>query len=185
MQSIYDWVKSLHIEPVHFNLFAPMSSTFISPSRIVHDFDRTILTMTAAESTPANASDEPISFICYHVDFITKLEEKKKEYPLSPVIKTIFLDRENVFEKHFDSYRNDPYLIEHTLTVRFNNEEASGDGIAREAFSLFLEQLFVKTFESKNNFILILQPEFGKKSIKLLDAFLCTFLFNLDYFLFK
>ena len=59
--------------------------------------------------------------------------------------------------------------------VKFDNDEDSGDGIAREAYSLFLESLFLKTFEGKNTFIPVVQPEFSEEEYSIVGSILMHF----------
>ena len=57
----------------------------------------------------------------------------------NPVIKMLYLNRQNVLEELMDLHRNEAAMGNHGIEVYFNDEAASRDGEAGEAYSLFLE----------------------------------------------
>ena len=63
--------------------------------------------------------------------------------------------------------RND--LKNFHLLVKFKGENAEGDGVAREVYSLFIEQLIFTSCDGRMHFLLVIQPEFGEEEFKIVE----------------
>ena len=68
------------------------------------------------------------------------------------------------------------------ITVRFIDEAATGDGVAQEAFSIFMDQLLFKCFEGTSEFIPIIQPEFGIDEFEIVEKIFYQFFLNFGVF---
>ena len=187
VQAIYDWVGSLSLDPCYYKLCHQFSSNILSPEDDIANIAKSVIYMFETEEPVPNALDESITFSGHHIDFngvYEKVEKKRIAIDdlLSPVIKTISVDRHSVFEDLMKLYSRKRDLLNHKMTVQFENEYAYGDGVAREAFSLFIDQLLLKSFEGTAQFVPIIQPEFSDEEYEIVGKILYHFFINYAVF---
>ena len=101
---------------------------------------------------------------------------------LVPLIKKIRIKRENVFDGLITAFSEDKELTDHRIEVVFEGESAEGDGVAREAFDLFLSELFIQNFDGREQFIPIISPEMTHEDYKLLGSIMYHFFLNYGIF---
>ena len=172
MQSVYDWVGSVSFEPRYFELYEPYIAIPIYPTATVSSYDRVVLQIKQCDAPIPNDDGESITFSGHHVNYVEVFEKvnckrlKEKER-LNPVFKSMELDRSNAFEDLFNYYQSDSDIVNHEITVMFKDEKASGNGVAREAYSIFVEQLLFKSFEGKNVFLPMVLPEFSEEEYQI------------------
>ena len=78
-------------------------------------------------------------------------------------------------------YSDNPIMMNYDFVVNFQDEFADGDGVAREAYSIFMDQLLLKAFEGKTEFTPIIQPEFGDDEFKVVGKIFRHFFINFFY----
>ena len=76
-------------------------------------------------------------------------------------------------------------MVDYDFLVNFQDEFPDGDGVAREAYSIFMVQLLLKSLEGKAEFTPIIHPEFGNDEFKIVGKIFRHFLSNLASFLSK
>ena len=188
MQAVYDWVGSMCHEPLYFNLLLPASTILaIFPDEKVSNHGNSVLIMNEVDEPIENSNNESITFQGHHEDLeavYNKVEHKRDTVAgkLSPVVKILFVNRDTVFEDVIKTYMEEPDILRHRLRVMFNNEVATGDGVAREAFSIFLEQLFLRTFDGRVQYIPVVQPEFSEDEFLIVGKILYHFYINFAVF---
>ena len=132
--------------------------------------------------------NESITFSGYHQDFkeIFEKVEKKREDSLNtlqPDFQIIDVDRNNVLKNILEIYKTCNDLKNFYLLVKFKGENAEGDRVAREVYSLFIEQLIFTSCDGRMHFVPVIQPEFGEEEFKIAGKTLFHFYINYSLFL--
>ena len=187
MQNVYDWLGSLSHDPLYFQLSEAHTTKCIDPDVLLKTYFKCTLQMSAVEEPIGNAKDESVTFIGHHVDYgsiFAKIDEKRGQYywKLNSATKSIIVRRSVIFEDIFSAYKNDRDLHNHMLLIHLQNEMAAGDGVAREAYSIFVEDLFLKSFEGTSQFVPIIRPEFGEDEFRIVGEILYHFFINFGVF---
>ena len=188
MLAVYDWVGSLGFEPMVFKLTQPFSTVPVSPDVPVEKFTRTILQMTEVNEPIVMSENESITFSGYHQDFkeiFEKVEKKREDNlnTLQPDFQIIDVDRNNVLKNILEIYKTCNDLKIFYLLVKFKGENAEGDRVAREVYSLFIEQLIFTSCDGRMHFVPVIQPEFGEEEFKIAGKTLFHFYINYSLFL--
>lgn len=186
-QAIYDWIGSLCPEPIYFKLCPHLSTIPISLETKIASIERTILNMIETDEPIQNAADDSVTFLGHHVDLEHHYEELDKKRiqmydELSQTYKNICVSRENVFEDLMKLFRKRRDIMGHRIKVQFENEAADGDGVAREAYSLYMNQLLFKCFEGNSQFVPLIHPEFGEEEFTIVGKILFVFFLNFGVF---
>lgn len=90
-------------------------------------------------------------------DLIELNARRKLELEMLKSNKAVLLHRSNMVKDMMELYQ-DEETVKCKLVVRFKDEEAVGDGVVREMFSLFWEQMLSKTFHGDTEFSLLMSP---------------------------
>lgn len=70
----------------------------------------------------------------------------------------ITVDKNNVVKQLLEMYREDEAISSKKLVVSFQGEQANGDGLLRELYSLFWESFFSQYCEGSNQYTLCVSP---------------------------
>ena len=186
MLAVYDWFGSLSCEPMYFELTQPFSRVPVSPDAPVEKFNRTILQMIVVNETIVMSENKRITFSRYHQDLkeiFEKVEEKREDSLniLQPYFQIIEVDRNNVLKNMLEIYNTPNDLKNFHLLVKFKGENAEGDGVPREAYSLFIEQLIFTSCAGRMHFVPIIQPEFGEEEFNLFHFYINYSLFPVQF----
>ena len=73
----------------------------------------------------------------------------------------VSVSRENVLNDLLRMFEKKRDIMKACISLKFVNEAATGDGVSREAYSIFMSQLLCKCLELTSEFIPQVQPEFG------------------------
>lgn len=188
-QAIYDWVGSLSHEPVYFKLCLQLSSDPLDPIKnIGATKDLSILNQVELENPVTN--NDSVTFLgeCSFTNSNEKAYDEielKRESTcdlLNPVSNLVSVSRENVLDDLLRIFEKKRDIMKACISVRFVNEAATGDGVAREAFSIFMSQLLFKCFEGTSEFIPQVQPEFGVDEFVIIGKIFYQFFINYGVF---
>ena len=180
VKAIYDWVGSLCHDPVNFGLYLPMKTSPLQKKDSIQHCRGTLLSMRETrEPIESNyPADEDVNSV---YNAIKKKRENDADQ-LIPIIKRIELNRENVFDNLIEAFANDSEIFEHRIEVVFIGEKASGDGVAREAYDLFLNELLMKTFDGREQYVPLISPEMTQDDYALLGSIMYHFFLNFNVF---
>ena len=101
---------------------------------------------------------------------------------LNPVSNYVSVKREDILADLMKTFQKKRDIMKARMSVRFVNEAATGDGVAREAFSIFMSQLLFKCFEGTVEFVPLIQPEFGLDEFVTVGKIFYQFFFNYGVF---
>ena len=186
-QAVYDWIGSLCHEPLYFELCTQFSQDVINPDSEVKHLHKNLLIMIET-TVPVNiGQDESVTFAGHHIDLdevFEKIEHRRLQVrdSLSGIIKSICVSRDSVFEDLMGFYKQNDDILNHNIMVYFQDEQAAGDGVAREAYSIFIDSLLLRSCEGTVQFIPIMQPEFGESEFKTVGTVLYHFFINYGLF---
>jgi len=184
VQMIYDWVGSLSLTPKHFKLTRPFSHTHILPDEIISKLDRDVLSMIESNDPIEIGLDETVTFMGHHQnyqDLFQEMENKRLEKltSLNPDSKILEVSRDGIFDDLMKAFSK---RICHTISVKFVEEDAYGDGVAREAYSLFMDHLLFKTCEGRSQFVPQIHPEFSEDEYQTVGKIFYHFYINFGVF---
>lgn len=86
-------------------------------------------------------------------------EERKLELQRHYVI----VDKNNVVKQLLEMYREDEAISNNKLVVSFEGEQANGEGLLRELYSLFWESFFSQNCEGSNQYTLCVSPNLSEE----------------------
>ena len=98
-------------------------------------------------------------------------------YSLNPTNKVLHLNRQDVFDELMKIYVKDRSILSHQLEVSLVDETAKSDGVGREVYSIFLEQLLQVAFDGREEYAPIVLPEFGEEEHEVVGKILYHFFF--------
>ena len=103
-------------------------------------------------------------------------------YSLNPTKKVLHLNRQDVFDELMKIYVKDRSILSHQLEVSLVDETAKSDGVGREVYSIFLEQLLQVAFDGREEYAPIVLPEFGEEEYEVVGKILYHFFINFALF---
>ena len=192
--AVYDWIGGINSEPEFFGLSFTPSAEAVLPEESVMKAERRILYMTKQDTPlPLSLEENEISFLGYHKDVYddetaTELykEIEKKRQSLHDLLnqdpKEVLVSRETVFKDMMKLYQDDPFLKDHVIVVRFKDESTDGDGLGREAFSCFMDELLFNSCEEYAEFVPIMQPDFSIDEFRIIVTIFYHFFVNFGVF---
>lgn len=75
----------------------------------------------------------------------------------------IIVDKNDVVKQLLEMYRKDEAISNNKLVVSFEGEQANGDGLLRELYSLFWESFFSQNYEGSNQYTLCVSPNLSEE----------------------
>ena len=97
-------------------------------------------------------------------------------YSLNPTKKVLHLNRQDVFDELMKIGRS---ILSHQLEVSLVDETAKSDGVGREVYSIFLEQLLQVAFDGREEYAPIVLPEFGEEEYEVVGKIYLFFFYQL------
>ena len=111
------------------------------------------------------SQEENDSVVGFKEQFYEEVEASRENifYSLNPTKKVLHLNRQDVFYELMKIYGKDRSILSHQLEVSLVDETTKGDGVGREVYSIFLEQLLQVAFDGREEYAPIVLPEFGEE----------------------
>ena len=177
VEAVYNWVGALSNDPEVFELYFPLKFSPVSKLQPISIISNVVLNMREGEPGGVLENTD-LEGILKKVDS----KREKTEEHLVPVFRKINLRRDNVYDDLIAAYVQDPELKIYRIDVVFEGEHASGDGLAREAFDIFLTELFLKAFDGSEQFVPVVSPEMSEQDYILLGEIIFHFYINFGLF---
>ena len=187
MFAVYNWIGSLDESPRYFALLSPTSECLAGEQYIKDVGKRFTLSMCQRDAPIVvdesqdvpNMSESgfvtgdllyiadcpPDQIMCddpilsedtkESMDNLERLERKR--IAMKDKLEVCVINRANVIQEVMDFYQSKT-VVDKKLTVCFDDDHATGDGVLREMFSLFWDSFLSRNGEGANQFMFTLQP---------------------------
>ena len=146
MNYCYDWVGSLRKYPMHFRLI-DLKGTFVDPSWKAKDFGQVVLNVQTIKEPLLLEDDGEISIPGFGTN-VVNLELKRRYEPNDLMAKTtekllIFsVHRNYIVKSLFKIYNSYVSTTQHFIQLVFKEENASGDGVTKDVYAHFYNEIF-------------------------------------------
>ena len=183
-QQIYDWVGSLYHYPEYFEL-SKLPGETVYPNESALKAENCILYMQERDDPISQEENDSVVGFKEQTPDLERLYEEidaSREnifYSLNPTKKVLHLNRQDVFDELMKIYGKDRSILSHQVEVSLVDETAKGDGVGREVYSIFLEQLLQVAFDGREEWSC---PSSERKSMRWSGRYYIIFLSTLPYF---
>ena len=73
-------------------------------------------------------------------------------------------------------------MLEYRIEILFDGENANEDRLAREAFDIFMNDLLLKTFDGREQYVPVISPEMTEDDYQLIGSIMYLFFINFGIF---
>ena len=147
MNNVYDWVGATSVEPMYFELFVDFRSP-IPATDPANKYANTVLNMAEVSEPPF--LDEEVTMPGFkenQTNDSDRLEKKRKSKRDSLYVASLnqeqisyVVDRYNIIEEMFNVFSK--RVRQKFLSFTFKSEIAVGDGVSKDAYSTFFEEIY-------------------------------------------
>lgn len=179
LRHVYDWIGSL--DYVNFYLSLPMQLNSPLPKAESIDICKgTLLRMI--ETNEEVAEHELTSW----TSSIKKIEERREMLAdhLVPIPRKLIVRRDFVFEDIVNFF-SDKEVFDYRFEVSFDGENAEGDGVGREAFDIFINELLLKNFDGREQYLPVMMADVTEDDYEHIGSIIFHFFLNFGVFPFQ
>ena len=97
----------------------------------------------------------------------------------------IIMDKNNVVKELLQMYRDNEAISSQKLVISFEGEQANGEGLLRELYSLFWESFFSQNCEGSNQYTLCVSPNLSEEDFIALGRLITHMFIQCGTFLVK
>ena len=87
-----------------------------------------------------------------------------------------------LYDELISAFANNKELLEYRIEVLFDGENANEDRLAREAFDIFMNDLLLKTFDGREQYVPVISPEMTEDDYQLIGSIMYLFFINFGIF---
>ena len=146
MSAVYDWVGSLSIHPEHYQLY----NAFRVPVSPDYKVEAGVYNMREIENPLFMTPNGSVAFVGYGIT--EDIIDTSNACSLSDQRKLAFnalkddevrgtVDRENIYDSLLEFYAKEKPHLYQKVTLSYLGEDAVGDGVVKDAFSQFFDDL--------------------------------------------